>query len=85
MIYVLFGRKAKRLLPIILLALFGMGLIWSGWWLWVILIFFLGRTYAEPLDQITELDPKRKAIAIFGLIIFILVFTPVPLNIILGS
>jgi len=67
------------LMPFILGALLLLGLVWSGWWLWAILIFILGRAYAEPLDQITTLDPRRRAIALLGLIIFILVFTPVPL------
>jgi membrane protein DedA with SNARE-associated domain len=53
--------------------------VWSGWWLWALLIFFLGRSHAEPLDQITPLDPKRQAIAILGVIVFVLVFMPVPL------
>jgi hypothetical protein len=43
------------------------------------LIFFLGRIYADPLDQITALDPPRKAVAVLGVVIFLLVFTPVPL------
>jgi hypothetical protein len=47
--------------------------------LWAALIFFLGRIYAEPLDQITQLDQKRKALAWVGIFIFFLVFTPVPL------
>ncbi len=79
LIYVLLGRQARRLMPIILGALLLLGLAWSGWWLWAFLIFMLGRTYAEPLDQITTLDPRRRSIAILGLVIFILVFTPVPL------
>ena len=79
LIYVLLGRKARRLMPFILGALLLLGLVWSGWWLWVFLIFILGRTSAEPLDQITTLDPRRRSIALLGLIIFILVFTPVPL------
>ena len=63
MIYVLLGRKwAARLFPVILIVLFGLGFFWNGWWLWVALIFLLGRRYAEPLDQITELDGKRKAL-----------------------
>jgi len=56
-----------------------LGLVWSGWWFWALLIFFLGRAHAEPLDQITPLDPKRQALAILGVIVFILVFMPVPL------
>jgi len=80
LVYSLFGKPGIRLLlPIILVILGLMGFIWSGWWLWAGLIFIFGRVYAEPLDLITQLDPKRKRLALFALLIFILVFTPVPL------
>jgi len=82
--YVLFGRGARRFLPYILVGLFVLGFFWQGWWLWALIISFLGRTYAEPLDQITPLDPRRKLIAILGLIIFILTFTPIPLQAFFG-
>jgi len=78
-IYTLIGARARKLLPFVLIALVLLGFAWAGWWLWAILIFFLGRIYAEPLDQITQLDDRRKAVALLGLVIFILVFTPVPL------
>ena len=78
-IYVLLGERARKLWPFILGGMALLGLAWSGWWLWAFLLFFLGRVYAEPLDQITGLDQKRKAVAILGIIIFFLVFTPVPL------
>jgi hypothetical protein len=61
-----------------------LGIVWSGWWLWAVLIFVFGRTYAEPLDQITELDPKRRVLAILGIILFFLVFIPVPLTVIIS-
>ncbi|MDD5370393.1 MAG: site-2 protease family protein [Anaerolineaceae bacterium] len=82
MLYVLLGtQKARRTLPFILLVLVLLGFVWNGWWLWAALIFFLvGRSYAEPLDQITPLNPARKAMALLALIIFLLVFTPVPLQ-----
>jgi len=51
--------------------------------LWAGLVFFFGRSYAEPLDQITPLDGKRKALGLLALIIFILTFIPVPLTIIM--
>jgi hypothetical protein len=57
-----------------------MGFVWDGWWLWAALVFLFGRSYAEPMDQITELDGKRKALGILALIVFILCFTPVPLQ-----
>jgi membrane-associated protease RseP (regulator of RpoE activity) len=77
--YVLLGKYVNRLLPIILLALVALGIVWNGWWLWAALIFLLGRYHAEPLDQITPLDPRRRLLAMFGVIVFILVFMPVPL------
>ena len=81
--HLLFGKKmARRILPILLVMLVGLGFIWSGWWLWAALVFLLGRVYAEPLDQITELDPPRKWLGILALIIFILTFSPIPLSII---
>jgi membrane-associated protease RseP (regulator of RpoE activity) len=81
MMYVLIGRKAaSRTFPFILGALVLLGLVWNGWWLWAALIFFLGRRYAEPLDQITPLDTPRKLLAVLALILFILTFSPVPLS-----
>ncbi len=80
--YVLFGKeRARKLIPVILIALVLLGFLYSGWWLWAVIILLLGRTYAEPLDQITKLDQKRKVLAIVGIIIFILTFTPIPLSI----
>ena len=76
----LFGRKtARRLFPVLILVTALLGFLWSGWWLWSALIFFFGRSYAEPLDDITPLNPGRKAIAVLALLVFLLVFTPVPL------
>jgi membrane-associated protease RseP (regulator of RpoE activity) len=83
-LYVLLGRRAQLVLPVILVSLVFLGTVWSGWWLWAFLIFFLGRTYAEPLDQITPLDPPRRAVAIFGLLLFVLLFMPVPLVTLMG-
>jgi Zn-dependent protease len=80
-LYVLLGSKARAILPFILTALVVLGTVWPGWWLWAFLIFLLGRVFAEPLDQITPLDTNRRSLAILGLVIFILVFTPVPLSI----
>jgi membrane-associated protease RseP (regulator of RpoE activity) len=83
-LFVLFGRKVRRILPFILILLSLLGLVWAGWWIWVFLIFFFGGYHAEPLDQITRLDPRRKAVAIFGLVLFFFIFIPVPLRFITG-
>jgi membrane-associated protease RseP (regulator of RpoE activity) len=76
----LFGVKwAKRIRPAILILLAALGFAWSGWWLWAGMVYFFGRFYAEPLDQITELDKPRKFFGFLALVIFILTFIPVPL------
>jgi len=78
-LYALFGKNARRLLPLVLLILAILGIAWPGWWLWAGLLFFMGRSHPETLDEITQLDPRRRKLALLMAIIFILVFTPVPM------
>lgn len=78
-LFVIFGKNSTRLVPAIILALAVLGIFWSGWWLWALIIFFLGRSHMEPLDLITPLDTRRKFLAGLAVIVFILVFIPVPM------
>ena len=78
-VYALFGDKVKKAVPYIIGLLVFLGFLWSGWWLWAFLLYWLGRVYAEPLDQITELTPGRRMVGYFMILIFILVFMPVPM------
>jgi membrane-associated protease RseP (regulator of RpoE activity) len=80
-LYSIFGARVNRILPVILVITALLGFFWAGWWLWTFLIFVLGRAHAEPLDQITPLDPRRKAVALLMLLIFLLVLTPVPFTV----
>jgi membrane-associated protease RseP (regulator of RpoE activity) len=77
-IYAVFGKRANRILPFILVATVLLGFLWGGWWLWAVLIFLLGRSHAEPLDQITQLDPSRKTLAVLMLVIFLITLAPIP-------
>ena len=80
-LYVLLGKeKMKKLYPVLLVIIIGLGFVYSGWWFWAAILFLFGRVYAEPADQITPLDNKRKILAILGLVIFLLVFIPVPIT-----
>jgi membrane-associated protease RseP (regulator of RpoE activity) len=79
-VYSLFGEKARRAFPFLIAIMIVLGLFWSGWWLWAFLLFWLGRVNAETLDQITPLDGKRRLVAFLVIILFILVFTPVPFS-----
>ena len=77
-IYGLFGDKARKGFPFIIGVLVVLGVFWSGWWFWAALLFWLGRVNAEPLDQITTLDPTRRLLGFVMIIVFLLVFMPVP-------
>jgi membrane-associated protease RseP (regulator of RpoE activity) len=77
-LYAVFGKRARYVFPVILAATLLLTFFWNGWWLWVVLIFLLGRSHAEPLDQITRLDSRRKILALLMLVIFLLVLTPIP-------
>ncbi len=78
-VYTLIGDSAKKIWPFIVIALLLMGLVWPGWYIWAMLIFFMGRRHAQPRDEITELDTRHKILAMSGLVLFILVFMPLPL------
>ncbi|MGB7538728.1 MAG: site-2 protease family protein [Anaerolineales bacterium] len=81
LLYVLLGDRAGRILPWIIFGMILLGLFWPGWFLWVVIIFFLGRAHAEPLDTVTPLDLRHRILAWTGLILFVLIFTPIPLQV----
>jgi membrane-associated protease RseP (regulator of RpoE activity) len=78
-LYTLFGGKLRKALPFIVILLGVLGFFWNGWWLWAVILLVLGRMHAEPLDQITELDPPRKLLAWLMIGILLLTISPVPM------
>jgi len=77
-VFALFGQKARYAFPVILVLLGVLGFFWMGWWLWAAILLWLGRVQAQLLDEITQLDTSRRVLAVVVLILFVLVFTPVP-------
>ena len=84
-LFALLGQRARRLFPVIVALTATLGVFWSGWWLWTFLILLLGRRYAEPLDMLTTLDPTRRAWAWLGLLVWVLTFTPIPLQLFMAG
>ncbi len=80
--FALFGPRAARIMSMVVaVALLGMGFLWSGWFLWAVMIAFLGQQRSPLRNEISPLTGPWRWLAYLGLITFILVFTPVPLTV----
>jgi membrane-associated protease RseP (regulator of RpoE activity) len=79
--YALLGNRAQWLNRLAVLATAALGFIWSGWFIWTALLVVFGQRNAQPLDDITPLGAREKALAIFMLVTFALLFTPIPMTI----
>ncbi len=88
--YGLFGERARKIFPVVIGALLALSFLPAlltyslaqfnySWLLWVMILFWLGNVRAQPLDDITELDLPRRALGVFMLVVFILLFTPIPM------
>ena len=80
-IYSVMGDRAKVWGKIVLASLLVLGFVWSGWFVWAILLIVLGFRHPPPINDYIPLDNKRKMIAGAILIIFLLTFIPVPIEI----
>ena len=82
--YVLFGKRAKLFFWPVIIGLVALVILTGTfmWGLWAALLFFLGRAHAEPLDDVTPVDNRRRWLAAFTLILFVFVFVPIPLRVI---
>ncbi len=83
-IYTLLGKRARVLTWVIIGVLAALDLMnyflygQLSWSLLVVLILIFGRAHAAPLDDITELDLPRKALALLMMFVFVFVFVPTP-------
>jgi membrane-associated protease RseP (regulator of RpoE activity) len=82
--YALFGKRARLFFWPVIVTMIALVVITQTfmWGFWALLLFILGRYYAEPLDDITPLDGRRRVLAITSLVLFLLVFVPIPLRIV---
>jgi hypothetical protein len=53
----------------------------GGFWaLWGVMNLLLNRKHPPPLDDVTPVNPRRVALGVFMLVIFVLLFMPSPLR-----
>jgi membrane-associated protease RseP (regulator of RpoE activity) len=80
--HALLGDKARYLTWGVIGALVLMGFLYPGWYLWAGLVFFFGRFQPTPYNDVSKLSDKGVALAIAMLVIFVLVFIPVPMRVV---
>jgi membrane-associated protease RseP (regulator of RpoE activity) len=88
-VYSIFGRRAAivsiaTLTATMLLTLRSLSWI-SMTIMMLVMAFFLGFRHPRIADEDTPLDPTRKMVAVCALLIFMLCFTPVPIETFIGS
>lgn len=80
-LYSIFGEKTRKLTPFFLMVFIIMGIFfWIGWFLWALLLSFLGLKHPQILDESSKLSRGRRILAVVVLIIFILSFIPDPVK-----
>ncbi|CAG0930999.1 hypothetical protein TFLX_01952 [Thermoflexales bacterium] len=87
-IYALFGRAQWKVAVVAAIILLGLGMylafttgqFLNVWLLWAILVQVFGLRHPPPLDDLTPLDRKRKLIGWATIVIFFLIFTPLPFS-----
>ena len=82
--YAVLGRKSSAVTLIMVLCLIGLA-FWSlSWAVWagltVLMLIAFGPHHPRTVDEDVPLDSTRKALAVFAVIMFILCFTPAPIE-----
>jgi membrane-associated protease RseP (regulator of RpoE activity) len=75
-------RRARFVTWGVAAVLAGLAILWPQWLIWVVLIFLFGRFQDSPLDDLTELTRGQRLLAWLMLLLFVLIFTPIPLKIV---
>lgn len=78
-VFAVFGEKSKWIFGLAITLLAILTIFYNpGWLLLLILLLIFGLRHPEPFDMDTELDGRRKILAVVVLFIFLLSFTPSP-------
>ncbi len=79
--YALFGRWHRLLAWPLLGVLAGLGFVWPGWWVWVVIALILRPQHPRLWDEDQPLDRRRQFVGWITIAIFILCFVAEPIRI----
>lgn len=78
-LYSFFPRRHKLVSKVLCGAILPLGIYWHGWFLWAIILFFLGRRHPVIYDP-AEMTPGRRKLAWLALAIFLICFIYAPIS-----
>jgi hypothetical protein len=81
----LFGDRARYVSYVAVALLFGLGFLYEGWWIFAVLILFLGVRHPPPLNDISPLDTRRWLVGGLAVAILVSGFVVVPIALPSGS
>ena len=77
-VFAVWPRWHRRISRLLVVALIPMGLFfWAGWLVWAAILLTFGMRHPMVPEE-PNLDLKRRWIAAFGLLMFLLTILPVP-------
>jgi len=81
-LYSLLGKRAWPVAMGMVALLVVMGFFWQGWLVWALLVFIFGVRHPAPLNDLAPMGIRRTLLGIGVLVLFVLIFTPIPISII---
>lgn len=86
-VYALFGRRHRTISRIVLVGIIALGAYgWQGWLMWAAMLAFVVKVdHPDTADAETPLDPVRRRAAWATIAMFVLVFMPVPLDMVIAD
>lgn len=81
-VYALASERHRQVSMACSMLLLPLGMLfWKGWLVWAILPLLLGLRHPRLLDRWEPLDRRRRLWAILAVVVFLLCFTPIPLEV----
>jgi hypothetical protein len=77
----MFGRRHRLVSRLAVGGLIAMSVVFRSlnWLVWAVLIVVLmGFQHAPPMDDVTPLDGRRRALGLFALALIVVLIPPVP-------
>jgi membrane-associated protease RseP (regulator of RpoE activity) len=84
--YAVLGRRSSHVTLATVIGAMVLSYLSLSWVVWtlltIVMLFVFGRHHPRTWDEAIPLDPTRKWLALFALVMFVVCFTPAPIEII---